>query len=424
MILYAFILYADAMDYIPYLNYWDEAITFLVIAIYALCRICNGRINCIKKSKAQQYGLLLLVISIGLLGNFFHPGIQSVNSAIFRDVVSFIKFPVLMIMLNDISLKWSLVKRKLILKRVNYISKITIILAGFIAVIQYATGIGLDYEGARLIPVYKYIYSHATYLVANIVFCVSLLMVESRKDNKFYIYVGCVILFLTQRYKAYAIIVVIVLLMKLKESQIRRMLSFEKTTKLKKKKVLPIIIVLGVALYVIFIDRFRIYLSWGMTSARLALYVVCIKIAIDFFPLGSGFGTFGSFLSGKYYSNIYTMYGLSHVQGLRIDQYNYISDTFWPWVIGQYGFIGGILYIYLIIGFIKRQFMQIKSYDKIVGFFVLWMYVLLASMMEAFFTNATGVALALILSLLIGTDTDNKNQNRDFHRSVNTYKYF
>ena len=68
--------------------------------------------------------------------------------------------------------------------------------------------------------------------------------------------------------------------------------------------------------------------------------------------------------------------------------------------------------------------MQIKSYDKIVGFFVLWMYVLLASMMEAFFTNATGVALALILSLLIGTDTDNKNQNRDFHRSVNTYKYF
>ena len=51
-------------------------------------------------------------------------------------------------------------------------------------------------------------------------------------------------------------------------------------------------------------------------NPRGLLYRVGNEIADDNFPLGAGFGRFGSYTSGVQYSSIYTQYGLSGVSGL------------------------------------------------------------------------------------------------------------
>ena len=73
---------------------------------------------------------------------------------------------------------------------------------------------------------------------------------------------------------------------------------------------------------------------------RMALYVASLAIARDYFPLGAGLGRFGSYMSGANYSPLYERYGLVDVHGLRPNDPNAVSDTFWPMVLGELGPIG------------------------------------------------------------------------------------
>lgn len=402
-LLFAFVLYADALRFIPMINYWDEGLAIVIILLHAIKKSKRGMFK-IKKEKGRYYLLILFVLAMGLCGNLLHPGIQTSSEAIWKDVIAFLKFPLLMtILINDDS-TWYDRHREKILKKIAVFCRISIMIAAITAVIGYIIDIGVYTDEVRYIKCYQFVFSHPTFLVANLVFCISILIMEDRKKNKWYIYMTCVLLFLTQRFKAYAIIAIILALMLLKDNTIDKLFSFKWKTKLRAKYFVPVVAVVGVIIFLVFRNRFATYLSWGMTSARLALIVVCFQIAKDFFPFGSGFGTFASFLSGRFYSGIYSMYGLSNVSGLRIDQYNFISDTFWPWVIGQFGFIAAVAYVGLYVLFIREQMSGIKKQGKLIAFIVMWLYALLASTMEAFFTNATGVSMAVILMIFIGRD--------------------
>lgn len=90
------------------------------------------------------------------------------------------------------------------------------------------------------------------------------------------------------------------------------------------------------------------YKSYDISGiARNALYGTSLKIAKDFFPFGSGLGTFGGYIAALYYSPLYTQYGLSSVYGLERGGY-FLMDTFWPYVLGQFGFFGLLFYIVIV----------------------------------------------------------------------------
>ena len=76
------------------------------------------------------------------------------------------------------------------------------------------------------------------------------------------------------------------------------------------------------------------------------------KIALDYFPLGSGLGTFGSLASiTNWYSDLYFQYGVAYIGANSPDDVarnNYtILDTFWPHIIGELGYIGTFFYLIL-----------------------------------------------------------------------------
>jgi hypothetical protein len=83
--------------------------------------------------------------------------------------------------------------------------------------------------------------------------------------------------------------------------------------------------------------------------ARFALYDGSVRAAVDYFPLGAGFGRYGSWMSRVDYSPLYDRYGMSDIRGLRRDKPQYITDTFWPQILGEMG-IGGLLGYVVLIG--------------------------------------------------------------------------
>ncbi|MFX0196260.1 MAG: O-antigen ligase family protein [Candidatus Hodarchaeota archaeon] len=82
---------------------------------------------------------------------------------------------------------------------------------------------------------------------------------------------------------------------------------------------------------------------------RVALYVQGVEIAKDYFPLGAGLGRYASWISRVHYSPLYEKYGLSEIYGLSADNPIFLSDTFWPMILGEIGFIGLLFYFWIVI---------------------------------------------------------------------------
>ena len=89
-------------------------------------------------------------------------------------------------------------------------------------------------------------------------------------------------------------------------------------------------------------------------SARYQLLITSILIARDSFPIGAGFGTFGSYMSAIHYSPVYRIYGISNVHGLIEGATYFTSDSFWPMILGETGIVGLVSIVIVIIRMIKR----------------------------------------------------------------------
>jgi hypothetical protein len=96
-----------------------------------------------------------------------------------------------------------------------------------------------------------------------------------------------------------------------------------------------------------------IYYSYGFVAdraqtndflARPVLYMTAGKIFQDYFPFGSGFGSFATHASRIYYSPVYDEYAISKVWGLSRDYSCFITDTYYP-SLAQFGIVGVLLFI-------------------------------------------------------------------------------
>jgi hypothetical protein len=87
------------------------------------------------------------------------------------------------------------------------------------------------------------------------------------------------------------------------------------------------------------------YTSTTKISPRSRLYSAGSQIADDNFPLGVGFGRFGSYPSRIYYSPVYDQYGLSGIYGLSRAYPDFIDDTTWPSVMAETGYAGLAVYL-------------------------------------------------------------------------------
>lgn len=139
------------------------------------------------------------------------------------------------------------------------------------------------------------------------------------------------------------------------------------------------------------------------TEARFALTVRSIEIAKDYFPIGTGFATFGSEMSKAYnYSYVYVIYGLNKIRGLNTDFSAYVTDNYWPMLIGQFGFFIAVMYII----YYYRIFKNINTISKRTVeqrqvFLAMFITFMVGSLGSAYLTAVEGVIDFIYIGLFL-----------------------
>ena len=138
--------------------------------------------------------------------------------------------------------------------------------------------------------------------------------------------------------------------------------------------ILPLIVFLFL-LYSLLLPKHYSYYFEGdpkdTNIARVALTYTSFSIGNDFFPLGVGFGQFGSPISNNWNSIVYQMYGIDNIWGLTgEDDVIFMYDTFWPMILGETGYLGTLIYMFILyfsFGPFLKRFCNSTS-DKLVLF--------------------------------------------------------
>ena len=120
-------------------------------------------------------------------------------------------------------------------------------------------------------------------------------------------------------------------------------------------------------------------------SARQSLTDNSYKIVKDFFPLGVGFGKYGSWYARKYYSEYYYRYNMSFIYGLNPEDPFFATDVFWGSILGETGFLGTIFYILFLFYIYINLKHNLKKYNfsEIVGIYFGFL-VFIQSVVESF----------------------------------------
>lgn len=151
----------------------------------------------------------------------------------------------------------------------------------------------------------------------------------------------------------------------------------------------------------VFVAKDQIAAVFSSGVARYVLYAVGFKIMWNYFPIGTGFGTYASYYSKVRYSPVYEMYNISTVYGLSKEKGSFINDTFWPMVLGQTGVIGTIGYG-LAIYWIYCRIQKCKKINTSLyyGGMYAFLYLLITSSSESAFLHWNAVMFALILGII------------------------
>ena len=408
-IVYVLLLFANAFEnIIPGVNYWDEITTIILVLYFIIIK--QGKI---KVSNLNQWALLFVLVSIGILGNIIRPNIQNSDITILKDVFAITKFFVICFIAQNIATRKD--KKEKTIRYLSTVSRLIIIITFAVAIFGYFVDIGVYTGEIRIVKCFKFIFSVPTFFVSSYVMLAAVLIADSIKKNRVFLLLDCGLLFLAQRIKGYVAIIVIILFIIAGEKRIYSFIEivFKNKTISKSKSKMYLFMIIG-ALVAFFLGKSKIqeYLFYGIYAARPALYIVGLRIATDFFPLGSGFGTFASTLSTEHYSNIYRMYGIQNVLGLADGSANFSGDVFWPCIYGQFGVIGFFVYVKAFIGIIKNTFYRNIDSSCKAACMLMWIYALIASTSEAYFTNSSGIQFAIILFLLIGLRNENEYKSK------------
>ena len=361
-------------------SYIDE-LTTIILVLWALLASCK-----LDSHSRKMVVLMALICILGLIGNVYYDYQQS-PFAILVDL-----FTCLKIFIALLSAKIVLRDKNRCIKSVISIGKLFIV-AGLIGLFFHVVGIVSLGSGRIMfgVPCYQFLFSHPTNLAAYCVGFIALFFYSSRIKTGWLLAL-VILLISTQRAKAFAMAFVVLFFI---------VYSYAKKDDGKPSPAVFLFLVAGAL--VLGLDQIQEYFLNG-TAARSLLTSDGFDIAINSFPMGSGFATFATYMSGEYYSPLYYLYGLNTVWGLYPLNPVFVSDSFWPAVIAQLGFIGLICIIWIM----KESFQMIslsakKNGIRFAAYGTIPIYLLILSTSDASFFNFYGPFFAVVIGLIIST---------------------
>lgn len=325
-------LFGEAIQGAMGFSYCDEIATIAVVcaAFFRFHASKNALADGMSTSSKLALIWLFVVVSAAFLGNAFC-GVHASTAAILTDFLTCCKFPIALI---ASIYAFACSERLSALFEIE--AKILLVVMTVLGIGNLFFDFGMGSEARFGIRAsFTFVFDHPTYLV----FCAAGLtafLMKDRERNMPFIVMGMLVVLLSLRSKGFAFAAVCLLLL----------LTFGKSNRLS-----VVHIALGlVAVALIGMDQYiNYYQSAGYARGELARQA--IAVANDYFPLGTGFATYGSAVTAQIdnYSPLYYTYGLSTVWGLAPGAASFLSDTFWPTVLAQFGYFGLVAFAALLI---------------------------------------------------------------------------
>lgn len=375
---YLFIFQNLLQNFFTPFKYIDE---FLIL-ISLFCMIDNVMKNKYKirisKTNKNISICLMIIIIIGLISNIIFK-YQPVT-AVIGDLIIFIKF-FAALYLGEYLKENDILEEKVILKH----SKIIISLFTILSIANYA--LNLFPADIRFgIMSNKLFYSHTTYLASNAVILLAIIIKYYKKIFNIWGILSMLLLISTLRFKAIGCLIVFLLVYYIAKKN-KKIISFK------------YLIVIAMLLFAISFNQISYYFLKNDDFARSALTTKSIQIANDYFPFGTGFGTYASHMTTIYYSPIYYKYDLSEIYGIQEWNTNFINDVFWPMILGQFGYFGFILYIICLFNIfkkIKAAFEEDNIY-RYISLLCVFLYLIISSTSESSFVHPMSILAAIFI---------------------------
>lgn len=321
-------------------SYFDEILCLFAIVYLTLLAIQN------KLAKNDSINILLIVcvIGIGLLSNL----LSGISVPIFSVIVDIIAETKVLWIFFAVKYFVNSETKKSLVRMLTPVTKIYIILAFVFSVLSQFVNIGMTGSERYGIKEFKFFFPMSFQFLA-----VSLIALAVLSLNSFV------------RYKTlYYIMACISLMLATKSSPLLfgiMFLFFLSHFKRKSEIKVRTIVILAVVIIIIGGFQIQTYLMNENAPRYLFFYYGSVT-ANDYFPLGSGFATFGSDQAARQYSPLYYDYGFNNLFGMNPEDGSFLSDTFWAMAIGQFGWIGFALYcsvyVHIFISFKKNHNMK------------------------------------------------------------------
>lgn len=370
-------------------NYLDE-ITYIALFLVLLYNMCVKRVKFLTIESIILF-IYILFLSIGIISTLIYH-IQPWMSAIV-DMIACSKFIVGYFSIRSICIRNDFESSEL-LHSLNKIARFCAILFFVLTLHELIFSPWFEKGDYRYFTfAIQLFYPHPTWLALSSITLISVLSInlKNTSSNIYFILMLSFVTAMTLRMKALVFVAIFFIM-------------YLFTVKIRLKNKVFLLCVCGILGVFLAWDQIQIYFFGASDfSPRSLLLQGGKSIADYYFPLGSGFGTYGNQASIMNYSPLYTKLGFNSIWGMSSSTDSFfLQDSFWPVIMAQFGYFGVVLFSVILVLFFVLIFkiQPINLYMYITAL-SLMVYLLIASTSETAFFNPISLLLFMLLGIAI-----------------------
>ncbi|MBQ8987322.1 MAG: hypothetical protein IJ100_08845 [Lachnospiraceae bacterium] len=381
-------------NYFSQASYIDEGLAALFCGVFVLDLVVSGG------ARIREIGICFLILwatAAGLYGNWKF-GIQDVNSAIYLDIVSHFKYALLYLGVTSAARKrhWNMEEA----------ARIPVLLAKGYLIVLFVFGVlnifvdlGMYGEIRYGLRNYSFVFGTPGIVTNTVLYIIMLLLLDAAlhegRSNKGFLLMAIAVLIMVIKSRSLILAATALVLFESFVLEKKQDMRFR---------------MLGIAIIGGFIGypQYQNYFVNGVTAnrgtaPRQLFWQGGLRLFQEYFPYGTGFGTFGSSTAATNYSQLYYILEFNTVAGMQPTNTKYLNDTFWPMIFTQLGLFGMIPYILLMIIIFYDIYRNAKRSGNLYIRFAAYLYianVLFSSIQSSYPCNNSMVMMTFIATLL------------------------
>ena len=336
--------------------------------------------------------LLLTVICIGVLSNVY----SKINVSIYSVLVDLVVESKFLWVFFATKYFVTKVEMKDVSRILRPFAKIFAVTAMIFALISQVVNIGMTGSERYGLKEFKFFFPMSFQFLAVAMVAIAVISnKQSRKNYRYYICMCIALILATKSSPLLFSVFFLILLVYLKKRE-----ELKTST----------LVILGVLVLILGTFQIQTYLL-NENAPRYLFFYYGGKTANTYFPFGAGFSTFGSDQAARNYSELYFRYGFNGLFGMNQKDGSFLSDTFWAMALGQFGWIGFILYVIVYI----RIFNSIKkvklNLEQRAFCYAAYAAQLIHAVGSAILSSSAGVISAIAIGMILG-GSYSKNRNK------------